>query len=375
MDTEQPFPDGLIALALHQTQLTDKQLRALLLEAGSLLQLLRLPIATLQQYELNLSQQAELADLEQQLHQAYADNSLLTQQWQYCLEHNIGILSLNHPAYPALLKQTYDPPPLLYYRGNIDLLNSPQLAMVGSRRSSQQGNKNAHAFAKALAGAGFTVTSGMALGIDTASHQGAMAADGNTLAVLGTGIDIIYPRRNHELYQAIAEQGLIISELPLGSAPLKGHFPRRNRIISGMSLGVLVVEASLKSGSLITAQCALEQGREVFAIPSSIHNIASHGCHTLIRQGAKLVETVEHVLEELTGWLPPVSEQPQQQTLLPVISLQQQQLLEQLGYDPLPIDLLQQRLNIPITELMATLVQLELEGLVENVGGSYQRVV
>ncbi|MCR8923862.1 DNA-processing protein DprA [Dasania sp. GY-MA-18] len=379
MSKQQTFPDGLIALALHQASFSDKQLRALLLAVGSLEQALALSPADLASDSLlavglSIDQQAELSQIGQQLSQAYELSSLLAQQWQYCLEHNIGILTLHHPAYPALLKQTYDPPPILYYRGNIALLNSPQLAMVGSRRSSQQGNKNAAAFAKTFASAGFTITSGMALGIDTASHQGALAAAGNTIAVLGTGIDVIYPKRNQALYQAITEQGLIISELPLGSEALKGHFPRRNRIISGMSLGVLVVEASLQSGSLITAQCAIEQGREVFAIPGSIHNHASRGCHALIRQGAKLVETVEHVMEELGAWLPS-SAQPQQQALSLDISPQQQQLLDQLGFEPLAVDLLQQRINLPMTELMASLVQLELDGLVENVAGCYQRVV
>ena len=322
----------------------------------------------------------ELAQTDQTLAQAWQQqNNLLWQQWQYCVEKNIGILTLNQEAYPPLLKQIYDPPPILYYRGDIALITQPQLAMVGSRRSTQQGNSNALLFAKAFAKAGFTVTSGMALGIDTESHLGALDVEGKTIAVLGRGVDVVYPWRNRHLYQRLIDKGLIVSELPLGSEPKQGHFPRRNRIISGLSLGVLVVEASLQSGSLITAKCALEQDREVFAMPGSIHNPASRGCHALIRQGAKLVETVDHVMEEFNGWLndkqSAVSPTQPQQDPSKGLAAKQQQLLALIGFDAVSIDALQQRSNISVTELMAELVQLELAGLVENIAGHYQRVV
>ncbi|MGK0440745.1 MAG: DNA processing protein [Pseudohongiellaceae bacterium] len=373
------FPDGLIALALHQSTLTEKQLRELFLFVDSLNDIFSLSLEQIQQFSLTSTHRLELEKIQLSLQQVFTSKCMLAQQWQYCVDKNIGILSLNQQAYPALLKQIYDPPPIIYYRGDIRLINTPQLAMVGSRRSSQQGNHNALLFAKAFAKAGFTVTSGLALGIDAESHLGALSVEGNTIAVLGTGVDVIYPWRNRDLYQTIVDHGLVISELPLGSEPKKYHFPKRNRIISGLSLGVLVVEATVKSGSLITAKCALDQDREVFAMPGSIHNPSSRGCHALIRQGAKLIETVEHVMEEFSGWLSnnnDENKQPEQVELnLNTIEPQQKKLLEQIGFDPQPVDLIQQRTSLPVTELMAMLVQLELKGVIENIAGNYQRVM
>ncbi|HZR35908.1 MAG TPA: DNA-processing protein DprA, partial [Nevskia sp.] len=214
------------------------------------------------------------------------------------------VVTCRDPRYPPLLAQIAQPPLLLFTLGDAALLRLPQLAIVGARSASAQGAENAQAFATELARRGISVTSGLALGIDAAAHRGALAADGYTIAVCGNGLDRIYPSRNRELAHAIAARGLLVSEFPVGVAPLPEHFPRRNRIISGLALGTLVVEAARESGSLITARLAVEQGREVFAIPGSIHNPLARGCHSLIREGAKLVETVDDILAELAPQLP-----------------------------------------------------------------------
>ena len=221
------------------------------------------------------------------------------------------LLMWDQPEYPALLAQISDPPPLLFVAGDALILEKPQLAMVGSRRASRPGMDTAAAFSRSLAGAGFVITSGLALGIDAAAHQAALDVGGLTVGVLGTGLENFYPQRNRRLAEAMIAQGsAVVSEFPLDAAPHASNFPRRNRIISGLSLGVLVVEASVASGSLITARLAAEQGREVYAIPGSIHHPGARGCHQLIRDGAALVETVEHILEALRGWqrLPLASE-------------------------------------------------------------------
>ncbi|EJM74428.1 DNA-processing protein DprA [Pseudomonas sp. GM55] len=213
------------------------------------------------------------------------------------------LLMWDQPDYPALLAQISDAPPLLFVAGNPGILEKPQLAMVGSRRASRPGMDTAAAFSRSLAGAGFVITSGLALGIDAAAHQAALDVGGQTVGVLGTGLEKFYPQRNRRLADAmIASGSAVLSEFPLDAGPSAGNFPRRNRIISGLSLGVLVVEASVASGSLITARLAAEQGREVFAMPGSIHHPGARGCHQLIRDGAVLVETIEHILEALRGW-------------------------------------------------------------------------
>ena len=320
------------------------------------------------------------------------DQQQLERDFALVQNSNIHIVPLGAENYPALLSQIADPPPILYVKGDVSLLNKPQLAMVGSRNTSRSGRENAFRFAREFASAGFIVTSGLALGIDTECHQGALASNGHTIGVLGTGIDIVYPARNRPLFDDIAYKGAIISEFPIGLGPRKSLFPKRNRIISGMSLGVLVVEAALRSGSLITARCALEQGREVFAIPGSIHNTGSRGCHALIQQGAKLVQNAADVLEELQGWMPQseglksgagvirqqVNKQLQSQPELCAdgnISQQEQQLIELLGYDPAPIDLLLQRSGWALPQLTSLLTTLELKGLIENRSGCYQRTV
>ena len=278
-------------------------------------------------------------------------------------------VSLGDADYPQLLLQTADPPPMLYVKGRLDLLNRPSLAIVGSRNATTQGTNNAADFARALSDAGVTIVSGLALGIDAAAHRGGLAGAASSLAVIGTGLDVVYPARNKALAHELAERGALISEFPLGTPALAGNFPRRNRVISGMSLGCLVVEAALQSGSLITARLANEQGREVFALPGSIHSPLAKGCHALIKQGAKLVDTANDILEELqvpvVGSVTPAS---------PVHHPDAARLLDQLGYDPCGLDVLCARTGLGADVVSAALLQLELGGLVENLpGGRYQR--
>jgi DNA processing protein len=358
--------------ALHRTpNLTENSLRLLMSAVADPVQ-----IFSLSQQELKELGIAKLSQLKL-THPDSVTNKELKQQletdWRLIEELQIQVVPLNSDLYPELLKQINDPPPLLYIRGNVSLLDQPQLAMVGSRKPTRQGADNAFRLAKELASAGFTITSGLALGIDAQSHQGAIAASGSTVAVLGTGVDKTYPASNRSLFRHIEQIGAIISEFPLGSGPLRGHFPKRNRIISGLSLGVLVVEAAKQSGSLISARCAMEQNREVFAIPGSIHSPVSQGCHQLLRQGAKLVETASDIVEELGGWsLQAGSQQPalSSENLAP----DETELLEILGYDPTPINLLQQRCSWPVAKLSSLLTTLELRGLIENMAGTYQRV-
>ncbi|MFN0161051.1 MAG: DNA-processing protein DprA [Burkholderiales bacterium] len=284
------------------------------------------------------------------------------------------ILTLEHPGYPAALLTVADPPPVLYLKGRLELLEGQAIAIVGSRNATQQGQHDAGAFARALSDAGFTVVSGLALGIDAAAHRGGLAGAASTIAVVGTGADIIYPARNRELAHEIAERGLIVSEVPLGVRALAANFPRRNRIISGLARGVLVVEAALQSGSLITARQAAEQGREVFAIPGSIHSPVSRGCHSLIRQGAKLVETAQDVLEELGA--PGIRAAAPSAAPLQSPAGEHERVLDALGFDPVTIDALAQRLDMAPKQLSALLLQLELEGSLARLpGAQVQRVV
>ncbi|BCD99685.1 DNA-processing protein DprA [Marinagarivorans cellulosilyticus] len=298
-------------------------------------------------------------------------------------QRHIHIVDIDSDDYPLLLKETKRAPPLLYVWGDPTLLNLPQIAIVGSRSPTAGGRNNAQNFGQGLAAAGFTITSGLALGVDIAAHQGALKAGGKTLAVLGTGIDHIYPARHvHTAEQIASSGGAVISEFPLGTRALPSNFPQRNRIISGLSCGVLVVEAAIKSGSLITARYALQQNREVFAIPGSIQNPLSRGCHALIKDGAKLVESAEDITEELQGILAfkrsevGVAKAPQQASLAleGAESASEVLILEQLGFDPVPFDTLAERTQVPAGELMATLLTMELKGLITNAGHGYARV-
>lgn len=307
------------------------------------------------------------------------------------------LLTVLDAAYPPALANIADPPPLLFLKGRPELLSAPSLAMVGSRNATKQGAANAEAFAQALSGAGLTIVSGLALGIDAAAHRGALAGIGSTVAVIGTGADSVYPALNHDLAHRIAAEGCIVSEYPLGTPALAHNFPRRNRIISGLAAGVLVVEAAARSGSLITAQLAAAQGRDVFAIPGSIHAALAKGCHALIKQGAKLVESAADVLDELRcsplvagvdpgAW----SDGPEPGVALAAVpattraygaaaaaaaSAAGQAVLAAMAHEPVDPDTLAGRCAGTPGQLSLVLLELELAGQVERLpGGLFQRI-
>ena len=289
------------------------------------------------------------------------------------------ILTLDDPAYPELLRSIDTPPPVLYVMGDPEVLRHPGIGIVGSRNPTPSGREIAFDFARELAGYGLCITSGLAMGIDTAAHKGALKADGITIAVAATGLDRVYPSSNRGLAHQIVEQGALISEFPIGTEVRAGHFPRRNRIISGLSLGTLVVEAALRSGSLITARLAMEQGREVLAIPGSINNPLARGCHQLLREGARLVESAADILEELADRIPAPSlpEKPEKDLPTNPDELDQDHanLLEKMGYDPISIDQLVQHCGLTAEEVSSMLLIMELEGRVAALpGGFYQRL-
>lgn len=286
-----------------------------------------------------------------------------------------ALLTFADPRYPPLLREIPDPPPVLFVRGNPEVLAAPQIAVVGSRNPSRGGSDNARAFSATLARSGLTITSGLALGIDACAHQAALDSGAHTIAVAATGLDRVYPAAHRELAHRIAGHGALVSEFPLGTPPRREHFPRRNRLISGLALGVLVVEAAMKSGSLITARYAAEQGREVFAIPGSIHSPLSRGCHALIRQGAKLVETAQDILEELGALArfalaAPADSAPARLPDEP----RHAQLLELMGHDPVDMDTLIALSGLTAGAVSSMLLHMELHGLVEaRPGGKVQR--
>ena len=300
--------------------------------------------------------------------------ALVEQDLQWLEQPDNFALTFEDAAYPISLKEISDPPPVLFVKGQLDLLEQPQIAMVGSRNPSSVGVKIAIEFAQALAQAGFVITSGMALGIDAASHQGALNAGGYTIAVAGTGLDRVYPACHKQLATDIVAQGALVSEFPPGTSAKAGHFPRRNRIISGLCQGLLVVEAAAKSGSLITARMALEQNREVFAIPGSIHNPLARGCNALIRQGAKLVETAEDIFEEL-GQYNQVYNSIDAQINQTTLDLEQQNLLKLVPYSPITVDNLVQESGYSVEVVSSMLLVLELQGYIAAAaGGSYYRI-
>ena len=280
------------------------------------------------------------------------------------------VITLGDEAYPQSLLNIHDPPPLIYAKGRIELLNAQSFAVVGSRNASAQGIAHAESFARALSDAGLTIVSGLALGIDAAAHRGGLAGPASSIAVVGTGLDIVYPARNRALAHELAREGCIVSEFALGTAAIASNFPRRNRLISGLARGCLVVEAALLSGSLITARLANEQGKDVFAIPGSIHSPLAKGCHRLIKDGAKLAETADDILGELK--LPHamnVERTPSES------SGESHPVLAHLGFDPCDFDTLAARSGVAADALAALLTQWEIEGVVEALpGGRYQRV-
>lgn len=288
------------------------------------------------------------------------------------------LVTLDDARYPARLLDLDDPPPALFALGDPDLLDLPALAIVGTRHPTPGGAQNARAFARDLAGRGPVVASGLAQGIDAEAHRGALEAEGLTLAVVGTGADRVYPAQHRELAHAIVDGGgLIVSELPLGTPPRPGHFPRRNRILAALGLGTLVVEAAPKSGSLITARLASELGREVFAIPGSIHNPMARGCHSLIRSGAKLVEASSDILEELAGRivLPEITPSEPHQATHPELPEDHARVLEAMGFDPVSVDTLVERTGLTAAEVSSILLITQLQGLIApSPGGLYTRL-
>ncbi len=298
-----------------------------------------------------------------------ADRLAAAQAWRHA-GNDRHVLAIGDAAYPPLLLQTADPPLLLYVQGQVGVLSAPAIAIVGSRNPTPQGADNARSFARFLSDAGQVVVSGLAAGIDGAAHEGAMAGRAGTVAVVGTGLDRVYPARHRELAHRIVRSGAVISEFPPGMPPLPENFPQRNRIIAGMTRGTLVVEAALQSGSLITARLATEAGREVFAVPGSIHAPQARGCHALIKQGAKLVESGADILEEL---------QPGSRAATPAAATLFDEplpdpVLDALGHDPVTLDAIGARTGWSAAELAARLLDLELEGRVARLpGGLYQR--
>jgi len=300
------------------------------------------------------------------------DQTALEDTLKWLAQANNHLVTLADADYPKALLEITDPPPLLYAKGKLALLNQPSIAIVGSRNASVQGEKNAEAFAQGLAEHGLCIVSGLALGIDGAAHRGALKAKGDTIAVVGTGLDKVYPAQHRDLAHQIANSGLIVSEFPLGTLSKPQNFPRRNRLISGLSLGCLVVEANLKSGSQITARLSAEQGREVFAIPGSIHSPLAKGCHQLIKQGAKLVDSLQDIVEELK--LSPAISQPTTPENS-ATSQDQQALLDAMGYDAISIESLVQLTGLTVSALSTMLTLLELEGKITALaGGQYQQL-
>lgn len=295
------------------------------------------------------------------------------QELEWLQQDQRHVITCMDARYPKLLREIDTPPLLLFIHGNADYLSQPQLAIVGSRNPTTIGMEIAEQFATALSASGLVITSGLAIGIDTAAHLGALQF-GVTMAVLGTGLNNIYPARNAELAAQIVENGALISEFPLQTPPLKTNFPRRNRIISGLSVGVLVIEASLYSGSLITARLAGEQGREIFAVPGSIHNPLSHGCHRLIRDGAKLVEQATDILEELKITSPKSTAISDQQNVEKLLDTKHKALLSCIGFVATSTDLILKRSRLAPAEVSTMLLFLELQGIIKREVGGYVRV-
>lgn len=312
------------------------------------------------------------------------DSEIVASSLHWLAQNNNHLVTLADTEYPKTLLEISDPPPYLYAKGNLALLNQPSIAIVGSRNASVQGEKNAEAFAYDLCSYGLCIVSGLALGIDGAAHRGALKANGATIAVVGTGLDIVYPAKHRDLAHQIVEHGLIISEFELGTPSKPQNFPKRNRIISGLSLGCLVVEANLQSGSQITARLAAEQGREIFAIPGSIHSPMSKGCHQLIKQGAKLVDCLQDIVEELKLSIKldnpsdskDISHQKVKLSSMPNNSTANNEIFSIMGFDAISLENLVVLSGLTVSEVSSMLMLLELEGKVASLtGGLYQKIM
>ncbi|ANO49892.1 DNA-processing protein DprA [Woeseia oceani] len=357
-------------LALSQASVPSSLLEALLAEFGDAAGILQEKRATLIRF--GLTERTADALLQ-------PDEGLLASALRWSDEAGNRLIPVTSDDYPELLRRISGWPPLLYLKGSVDALHLPAIAIVGSRNPTRGGENNSRQFAKHLGECGFTIVSGLAQGIDSAAHRGALDAGAATIAVLGHGIDRVYPASNHELAHAITSNGALLSEYPLGTPPRREHFPARNRLISGLSLGTLVIEAAYRSGSLITARLASEQGREVFAIPGSIHNALARGCHRLIRDGAKLVESAADIIDELqplVGHLMQHKDTVQHVENSAVVrNPEHESLLAAMGYDPVSADELAANSALTIDEVCSMLLILELEGQVEMLpGGNYSRL-
>jgi DNA processing protein len=300
------------------------------------------------------------------------DFDLIKQDIDWSKKDYCHIITLIDEKYPEQLKKIYDPPPLLYVRGDLDCISLPQIAIIGSRNPSPSGSKNAYEFAKLLSKSGLAITSGMASGIDSNAHIGALKANCPTIAVCGTGLDRIYPARNKSLAHEIVSKGALVSEFTIGTPPLAKNFPKRNRVISGLSIGTLVVEAGLKSGTMITAKSAMEQGREVFAIPSSIHNPMSKGCHKLIKQGAKLVDNITDIIEELNINLDPNISQHKQskKDINKNVDYDHNLVLKYIGYEAVTVDEIVEKSGLSPQIINQTLIFLELDDKIIKINGN-----
>jgi DNA processing protein len=357
-------------LALLRTNLQPEKLHLLLNHFGSADNILAANNSQLEEFRLSPTALERLRS---------PDDNAIKRDISWASKDNHYIICLDDTNYPERLKSIPNPPYLLFVAGDIDYLQQPQLAMVGSRTPTAVGKQTAFDFARHLSTSGLTITSGLALGIDTACHKGALEGIAGTIAVVANGLDQVYPKSNTKLAQHIVRQGCVVSESPLGTAPHKGLFPRRNRVISGLSIGTLVVEAAKNSGSLITTRHALEQNREVFAIPGSIHNPLSRGCHSLIRQGAKLVETAQDIIEELLPLEKLASTShtsDQSEDIQAEISLDPayQALLNSMEFEPANIDELVERNQMGAAEIASMLLILELQGHVVSENGVYSRI-
>ncbi|WP_144777290.1 DNA-processing protein DprA [Marinobacter maritimus] len=360
--------------------------RAMLATIPELTDLLVKNSATLRAHGLHAETVAAILAWQQQ-DEANASVNSVRQALLDCERHGIEIVSWQQPDYPEALRHIHDAPLVLFARGDVRLLSYEQIGIIGSRNATPAGLDHARRFAAELSNRNLLVTSGLALGVDGAAHAGALDAGHATIAVIGCGLDRIYPNQHRRLGERVIEEGLMVSEYPPGTPARAAHFPQRNRIISGLSRGILVVEAGLKSGSLITARMALEQGREVFAIPGSIHSPVARGCHHLIKQGARLVDTVDDVLEELgASWslpsgcavsaLAPVKRSRDSSVTSPTQALDRREIavFEALGYDPQSTDALCSATGLPADQLVQSLLLLELEGLVSSAPGGFQRI-
>jgi DNA processing protein len=351
-------------LILGNALLRDSEYRLLVERFGDVEDIVSQPASRLARSGLDESRAAEVAA---------PDAGRLEQGLTWLENPGHHLIGRDDDRYPELLQRIPDPPLLLYVAGDCDALQLPALAIVGSRNPTQSGSRTAWAFARHLAGTGFTIASGLAEGIDAAAHRGALAAGRDTIAFLGHGIDTVYPVANSELAAEITARGALVSEYPLGTPPRRHHFPERNRLISGISLGTIVVEAARRSGSLITARLAGEQGRAVFALPGSIHNPLARGCHQLIRQGATLVETADDIVAELAPLVGHLLQIPSESTAKEAAPAgddgEYVELRKLLGHDPVTIDELAIRSGLTIDQLSSMLLILELKGEVESLSG------